>query len=168
MRRLLYRLRGLAAFTLMGAAAGALLGILWALRAHFFVPQSVGYPTLQPLLLFWGTIFGMVGATAGLGFGGLLTASSGRLTLEEVGSKRVAILGGFAGGAAPLLIATLLMGQLPWLGLALPAVLIGAGVGALTSFGVLRLARGGAQALPAHEQSSRPVNKTSPPSWPPS
>ena len=154
MKRLLHRLRGLAAFTLMGAAAGAILGVLWGLRAHFFLPHTVGYPTLRPLLLFWGTIFGMVGATTGLGFGGLLTVSSGRLILDEVGPSRVAVLGGVAGGVAPLLIAILLMGDLPWPGLAVPAVLIGGGIGALASVGVLKVAKRDVNALRATGESS--------------
>ena len=150
MKRFLIRLRGLVGVSLLGATAGVLFGVGWGVLAQLgFLPRFYDAPLIGQLQVF-GSVFGVIGTLVGGGFGLLLTTTSGRLTLGDLDPRRIAALGGFAGAVGPLLVLSFIGGWLPPAA-TVPIVLIGGGLGALGSVGVLRIAQMGA-ASPALEE----------------
>lgn len=132
------RLRGLLGVGTIGGIVGALIGGGW-----FLVESSMGGPgafrlSLSALVSVWG----LLGAATGVGFGMLLTATSGRRRLEEVGLGRAAALGAVAGALCPLVVASLMVGSAPPLGIGLWFLGVGGSVGAGLGAGLLRVAQG--------------------------
>lgn len=158
MRRLLYRLRGLLGLGVLGTAVGTIFGIGWGLIAHLGLGVRFYDAPLLVQMQVFGMVFGIIGATAGVGFGLLLTGTSGWLRLEALTENRVAALGGIAGAAAPLLVVSWIMASsLPPMGLAVPLVLIGGALGAGGSIGLLRIAKlGDGQPQLPDESMGRP------------
>jgi hypothetical protein len=137
MRRWLYRLRGLLGLGALGGVLGGLIGAGWVV-----IEMLSGGPSMFRLsFAAMSTIWGIVGATTGVGFGLLLTATSAGRRLEEVTNRRAALLGGVAGAACPIIVGTLMAGSLPPLGLGLWLAGIGGLGGAGVAVGVIGIAK---------------------------
>ena len=99
-------------------------------------------------------ITGSIGFVTGGAFSGLVRFLSRARSLEDFGLLEAALWGGLAGvvGYAPFLADDLLSGALPTQ--VVPASLLGAGVvGAVTSYGVLRIGKSGTEEFEAVDDS---------------
>ena len=132
MNRLLQRIRGLLGLAGVGAVGGGLLGAIWSA-----VESVVLAPGVQVLLVVNVATWALVGATTALGFGLLLTSTTGHRRLEDVSPWRARLLGAVAGGvgalflllaqaaSAPLPLILVVGGAMAVLGSSLGSVLIG-------------------------------------------
>lgn len=103
MNDFLRRLRGLAGFSVFGAAAGSVAGLLW-----WLLESTVGLGSLA--LDSFGLIMGLwigFGAFAAIGTGLLLSRYGGANQPDELSPRRVAILGALSGGLAPIVLVLL-------------------------------------------------------------
>ncbi|MBT8488902.1 MAG: hypothetical protein HKN72_10250 [Gemmatimonadetes bacterium] len=154
MKRWFHRLRGLLGLGTLGGFLGAGIGGGW-----FLVESLMGGPEVFMLsLTALASIWGLLGAATGVGFGMLLTATSGRRRLEEVSLWRAGFLGAAAGAVCPLLAASLIVGSAPPLGIGLWFVGIGGCFGGGLGAGLLQIAKGAqdAEHLPSAEADRFP------------
>ncbi|MBT8488090.1 MAG: hypothetical protein KJO65_04580 [Gemmatimonadetes bacterium] len=87
------------------------------------------------------SIWGVLGTATGLGFGLLLTATSGGQDLDHVSLWRGGTRGAVAGAIGPVLVASRLVGSAPPLGIGLWFAGVGGSLGAGLVAGLLAIAK---------------------------
>lgn len=137
MKGWLRRLRGLLGLGALGGIAGALIGVGWVMVEILLGGSSTFRPSVGTMSAVWG----VVGASTGVGFGILLTATSGRRRLEDVTYGRAALLGGIAGAVCPIIVGSVVAGSLPPLGIGLWLAGVGGCVGAGVGAGLVGVAK---------------------------
>lgn len=138
MKRWLHRLRGLFGLGTMGGFVGACIGGGWFLVEGL----TGGYGFYGMSLGTMAAIWGVLGAATGVGFGLLLAATSGGRDLDDVSLWRGGALGAVAGAVGPVLVASLIVGSAPPLGIGLWFAGVGGSLGAGLGAGVLAVAKG--------------------------
>lgn len=137
MTRWLHRLRGLFGLGTVGGLVGACIGGCW-----FLVEGLTGGLGFYGMALgTMASIWGVLGAATGLGFGLLLTATSGGRDLDDVSLWRGGTLGAVAGAIGPVLVASLLVGSAPPIGVGLWFAGVGGSLGAGLGAGLLAIAK---------------------------
>ena len=137
MKRWLHRLRGLFGLGTVGGLVGAGIGGCW-----FLVESLVGgYGLYGVSLGLMASVWGVLGAVTGVGFGLLLTATSGGRDLDDVSLWRGGALGAIAGALGPVVVLSLMVGSAPPIGIGLWFAGVGGSLGAGLGAGLLAMAK---------------------------